>query len=214
MLFQDIEPRMKIIILVTNGSDMQAKFMSKVMKNDGESILVIPFRHKGVRINFSGKNVKVHMEARDNNGLLWTFMNCHISTIRKNGLMFHKITSGFMKGIENRREGRRFYYWEKAIFTIEGFTNQIFTHIKDIGEEGFSFVIEHKKKMDVREGKRVNCTFKNSEGEEISLDGMVVRREEIEKYMVYGCKIDNPPQNHIDFVKWLERKNTVVDVDF
>ena len=47
----------KVIIAVTNGSDMQARFMSKVMRNTGDFLLVIPFRHKGLRVNFDGKDV-------------------------------------------------------------------------------------------------------------------------------------------------------------
>ena len=35
MVFSEITPRTKIVITVTNGSDMQARFMSKVMKNLG-----------------------------------------------------------------------------------------------------------------------------------------------------------------------------------
>ena len=213
MLIEEIKPRTKIIISVTNGTDMQARFASKVMKNGGNYILTIPFKHKGMRINFNGKNVKIHMEVRDENGLLWSFRNCHITTTRKEGLLYHKIICGMNKGIENRRGGRRFYIWEKAVFHVEGIENPLFTNLRDLGTIGFSFVVDSKKPIEIKEGNKVVCMFKNKEGEELSINGMVVRREPLEKYVVYGCKMDAPDDKVLTYIKWLERKNIVVDAE-
>ena len=214
MIFDEIVPRTKIIITVTNGSDMEARFMTKVMRNTGEFLLVIPFRHKGKRINFKGKLIKIHMEVRDDNGVLWSFKNCRISTIKKDGLIYHKILCPMKNGIENRRGGRRFYIWEPAAIDIEGVTNTLFTNVKDVGHQGFSFVIENKKGLEVKEGTKVTASFKNNEGISMDLVGMIVRKERMEKYVIYGCKIDVPTAEFAKYVDLLERKSVVVDVDF
>lgn len=213
MLFSEITMRTKIIIIVTNGSDMQARFVSKVMRNLENNLLAIPFKYKGMRINFQGKDVKIHMEVRDDNGQLWTFRNCKIGTVKKDGLVYHRIVSGMTKGIENRRGGRRFHLWEPATFEVDGVQNTIFTNIRDIGPEGFSFVIDVKKKLGIKEGANVKATIKGREGEELIMQGLIVRTEPMEKYTIYGCKMDNPSEEVTKYVKYLEKKNVVVDAD-
>ena len=213
MQFSEIEVRNKVVITVTNGGDMQARFVSQVMKNGGSYILTIPFKHKGVRINFEGRNVRIHMEVRDGNGMLWTFRNCKIEAIMKNGLIYHKMSCSMMNGIENRRGGRRFYIWESVVVHSPELENSLFTKMKDIGPIGFSFVIDNKKNIELKEGIPVNCTIKNNEGEELELEGMIVRHEVMEKYVVYGCKMENPSDKVLAYVRYLERKNFVVDAE-
>lgn len=213
MQFSEIEPRSKVIIIVTNGSDMQARFMSKIMRNMGNHILAIPFRHKGLRINFNGKDVKIHMEIRDRDGVLWSFRSCHISTIKKDGLIYHKIISGMTKGIENRRGGRRFHLWEPGIFHISSLADPLFTNMKDIGPIGFSFVVDHKKRSGIKEGDSVEASIKNKDGEELKLSGIIVRSESMEKYMIFGCKMDNPSDAVMRYIKYLEKKSIIVDAE-
>ena len=43
MNYNDIPLGVKVQICVSNGSDMQAKFISRVMKTGDKSLLVIPF---------------------------------------------------------------------------------------------------------------------------------------------------------------------------
>lgn len=214
MNFEDITARTKIVISVTNGTDLQAKFMSKVVKNTGKFLMVIPFRYKGQRINFNGKNMRIHLEVRDHEGILWNFKNCHISTVKKDGLVYHKLECSMMNGIENRRGGRRFYIWEQAMFNVEGLENPLFTYLKDIGGDGFAFVLDHKKQLEIREGKKVVCTTKDREGKEMIMRGMIVRKEWLDKYTVFGCRIEEKTDQIDNHIKWLERKNTVIDVDY
>lgn len=213
MDFAEIESKSKIVIIVTNGSDLQARFITKVMKNMGTYLLVIPFRHKGLRINFNGKNVKIHMEVRDPSGLLWSFRSCHIFTTKKDGLIYHKIVSGMTKGIENRRGGRRFHLWEPGVFHISSLVDPVFTNMKDIGPVGFSFVVDPKKKAGIKEGDSVRAIIKNKDGEELTLEGIIVRTEVMEKYTIYGCKMDNPDEDVQRYIKYLEKKSIIVDAE-
>ena len=215
MIFTDITVKTKVIIAVTNGSDMQARFMSKVMRNTGDFLLVIPFRHKGLRVNFDGKDVRVHLEVRDNEGILWSFKNCKIGIVKKDGLVYHRIYCPMKNGIENRRGGRRFYIWEKAVFEVDGMANTLFASLRDVGILGFSFAVDATKPYitDIKEGRRLTCSFKNNEAKEVTISGMIVRKENLDKYVIFGCKIDEPGEKYISFVKYLERKNVVVDAE-
>lgn len=205
MEFQEIPVRSKVVITVTNGSDVQAKFMSKVMKNGETFLLVIPFMHNGARIKFEGKKINIHMEVRGQDGLLWTFRNCRIGIVRKNGLLYHRIESGMKKGIENRRGGRRFYVWEPATFQIEGMDKPTICHLKDIGEEGFSFAMDLRN-QELLDGIKVSCFFKDRSGAEVSMTGKIVRREKVDRYIVYGCHVTEPDENLSRFIKRLERR--------
>lgn len=214
MNFAEISQKTKIVINVSNGTDLQARFISKVMKNTGDHILVIPFRHKGQRINFSGPLIKIHMEVRDSAGVLWSFKNCKINSIKKDGLIFHKIVTTMKNGIENRREGRRFYIWEQALVECDGLNDPFIAHVKDVGISGLSFALDLKKPKEIKVGKEYTLSFKDKDGKDMRLSGMILRKETMDRYMVYGCKVEEPPQEYINYVKRLEKKNTVVDVDY
>jgi hypothetical protein len=211
--FDEIPAKSKIVITVTNGSDLQARFLTKVMRNCQEYLMVIPFRHKGLRINFSGKNVKIHMEYRDNEGRLWTYRNCKIQLMKKDGLIFHKLLSPMTEGIENRRGGRRFFLWDNCTVEIDGMEAPIYTKIRDIGPEGISFVIDAKKPLPLKEGTNLKCIFKTNQGDVVTAEAMIVRKEALEKYTVYGCKVANPSAVFTSYVAYQERKNIVIDAD-
>ena len=75
MNFSSISMGTRVQITVNNGGDMQAKFVSRVMKAGENGVLVIPFMHKGVRVNFEGENIRIHMQVPDAEGNNWTFKN-------------------------------------------------------------------------------------------------------------------------------------------
>ena len=214
MNIDEITPKTKVIISVTNGSDMQARFMSKVMRNNSDSLLVIPFRHKGKRVEFSGKQVSIVMEVRDTEGVLWTFKGCHIIVTKKDGLIFHKIVPSMKNGIENKRGGRRFYVWEPMVADVEGVSKQMNCRLRDIGINGFSFALDAKKSPDIKDGTKVVCFIKDNDGIEIQTEAMTIRHELLDRHMVFGCKVDEPSPGYLRYVKYVEKKNTIVDVDF
>ncbi|MBE5894301.1 MAG: PilZ domain-containing protein [Lachnospiraceae bacterium] len=212
MEFHEISVRSKVVITVTNGSDVQAKFLSKVMKNGETYLLVIPFMYNGMRIRFEGKKMSIHMEVRDAEGVLWTFRNCKIDTIRKNGLKYHKIECAMKKGIENRRGGRRFYIWEPTTFQIEGLEKPAICHLKDIGVEGFSFAMDIRN-PELMDGTKVTCHYKDKSGIEIATTGKIVRKEKLDHYHVYGCHLLEHDLELERFVKKLERRMIVTGVE-
>ncbi len=206
MNYNDIPLGVKVQICVSNGSDMQAKFISRVMRTGEKSLLVIPFMHKGVRVNFNGQNIRINMEVPDGEGNNWTFKNCKIDTVKKNGLIYHRILTPMTEGIENRRGERRTYVWQPAIFTIEGITEQVFTTLKDVSPSGFAFVVDPKKRLPISIGKNVACTINEKDGTTIHIRGKVIRKEKMDQYMLYGCRCGEQNQEVLDYIDRLISK--------
>ena len=206
MNYSDIPMGVKVQISVSNGGDMQAKFISRVMKTGDKALLVIPFMHKGVRVNFAGSGVTIHMEVPDGQGNNWTFKNCKIDTVKKNGLVYHRILCPMSEGIENRRGERRTYVWQPAIFTIEGIADQIFTTLKDVSPSGFAFVLDPKKRLPITNGKTVSCTVNERDGNIVHLRGKVIRREKLDQYVLYGCRSSERNEEVVEYIERLNRK--------
>ena len=203
MNFSEISVGTKIQITVDNGGDMQAKFVSRVMKTGERSLLVIPFMHKGVRVNFESESVRIHLQAPDAQGSSWTFKNCRISTIRKDGLAYHKISTTMVSGIENRRGEKRTYIWQPAVFSVEGVVDQIFTTLKDVSPSGFSFVMDPKKRIPLQIGLEVKCNLNEKNGNVIHLKGKIIRKEKQDQYTLYGCRSSDKNPEILDYLKRL-----------
>ncbi|MBR5420933.1 MAG: PilZ domain-containing protein [Lachnospiraceae bacterium] len=202
----EIPMGVKVQICVTNGGDTQAKFISRVMKTGDKSLLVIPFMHKGVRVNFAGTGVQIHMEVPDGEGNNWTFKNCKIDTVKKNGLLYHRILTPMSEAIENRRGERRTYVWQPAIFTIEGITDQIFTTLKDVSPSGFAFVLDARKRLAITTGKTVSCTINEKDGNAVHMRGKVIRREKMDQYVLYGCRCSEKNEEVIAYIDKINGK--------
>ncbi|MBR3525581.1 MAG: PilZ domain-containing protein [Lachnospiraceae bacterium] len=206
MNYADIPMGVRVQISVTNGGDTQAKFISRVMKTGNKALLVIPFMHKGVRVNFSGTGVQIHMEVPDGEGNNWTFKNCKIDTVKKNGLLYHRIVSPMSEGIENRRGERRTYVWVPAIFTIEGLPDQLFTTLKDVSPSGFAFVLDAKKRLPISTGKNVSCTVNEKDGTTVHMSGKVIRREKMDQYVLYGCRCNDKNPEVIEYIERMKKR--------
>ncbi|MCQ2521193.1 MAG: PilZ domain-containing protein [Lachnospiraceae bacterium] len=214
MNISEILPRTKVIIAVTNGSDMQARFMSQVVRNTGDALLCIPFRHKNKQILFDGDKTRIVLELRNSEGVLHNFKGCRITRVKKDGLVYHKIESSMKNSIENRRGGRRFFIGESCTVSIDGIDNPFFTKLRDLGFDGVAFVLRHDKTKGIREGKKFTLSFRNHEGTEVRVRGVIVRKEWLEQYMIYGCRLEDKDEELDKYVKYLEAKNTLTDVQF
>ena len=209
MEFDEIPAGSKIIMNISNGGEMQARFLSKVIKNTGSGILVIPFVHKGKRVNFIGSNVQIHMDAQLKTGETYTFKSCKIITVRKDGLLFHKITSSMKNGIENRREEHRCYVGEHELFSFETVPDQITTTLRDVSSSGFSFTLSRGRGIDLMPGVVVTCSFKDHKGKVIQIQGKVIRTERMDDYILYGCRCAEPNAEVSEYVKYIEDKTIV-----
>lgn len=211
MDFEEIPVGAKITMNISNDGEMQAKFISRAIKNTGSAILVIPFMHKGKRVNFNGKNIHIHMDVQLKTGETFTFKGCQITSVRKDGLIFHKVISSMTKGIENRRGEHRCYVGETAYFVIEGLADQITAALKDVSNSGFGFTTDRKKNIELMPGVMVTCTFKNHQGKFIQMRGKIIRREKLARHTLYGCRCTEPNAEVEEFVKQLEEKTLIIN---
>lgn len=213
MKFEDIPLGAKIQITVTNGGDMEAKFTSRVMRVGNGGALAIPFMHKGVRVNFAGQNIRIHMEVPDINGSNWTFKGCNVSLVRKDGLIYHKITSKMREGIENRRGERRTFVWVPASFFVEGHPDVINTTLKDISPNGFAFIVEARKRISIQTGRNVSCTITEKDGNQVHMKGKVIRREMVDNNILYGCRCGESNPEVLDYIKRVTAKQELENRD-
>lgn len=211
MDFEEIPAGAKIIMNISNDGEMQAKFISRAIKNTGSGILVLPFVHKGRRVNFNGKNIHIHMDVQLKTGEIFTFKGCQIMTVRKDGLIFHKVVSSMTKGIENRRGEHRCYVGETAYFIMEGLPDQITAVLKDISNSGFGFIIDRKKNIELMPGVMVTCTFKNHLGKYIQMQGKIIRREKMDRHTLYGCRCTEANADVEEFVSQIEEKTLIIN---
>lgn len=211
MDFEEIPVGSKITMNISNDGEMQAKFISRAIKNTGSAILVIPFMHKGRRVNFNGKNIHIHMDVQLKTGETYTFKGCQITSVRKDGLIFHKVISSMTKGIENRRGEHRCYVGETAYFVIEGIADQITAVLKDVSNSGFGFTIDRKKNIELMPGVIVTCSFKNQKGRFIQMQGKIIRREKLARHILYGCRCTDSNAEVEEYVKQLEEKTLIIN---
>lgn len=211
MEFDEIPAGAKIIMNVSNRDKMQAKFITKVIKNLGSGILVFPLMHKGRRVNFNGDNIFLHMDVQLSTGESYTFKSCHIVAVRKDGLIFHKISSKMTKGIENRRGEHRCYIGEDALFHIDGLDGDVAATLKDLSVSGFGFVLERKKGVELMPGVMVTCTFTDAGGNTLQTQGKVVRKEKMNDYVMYGCRCGEQNPEIAEYVKQLEEKTMIIN---
>lgn len=211
MDFEEIPAGAKIIMNISNDGEMQAKFISKAIRNNGSGILVLPFMHKGRRVNFNGRNIHIHMDVQLKTGETFTFKGCQILTVRKDGLIFHKVISSMTKGIENRRGEHRCYVGETAYFTMDALPDQISATLRDISNSGFGFTIDRKKNINLMPGVMVTCTFKNHMGKFIQMQGKIIRKEKMERHILYGCRCMEPNEEVEEYVKQIEEKTLIIN---
>lgn len=211
MDFEQIPAGARITATVTNGGEMQARFISRVIKNLGNGILVIPFMHKGKRVCFKGKSTHIHIDIQLKTGETWTFKSCMIESVRKDGYIFHRVTSKMVKGIENRRGEHRCYIWEPAMFRIEGLAEPINTMMKDISISGFGFLLDEKKNLELMPGVAVNATLRDHKGNLMHIKGKIIRKEKVDHHVLYGCRCGEPNPQVAEYVKYIEEKTLIVE---
>ena len=211
MQFDEIPAGAKIVMNVSNRDKMQAKFISRVIKNLGSGILVFPLMHKGRRVNFKGDNVFLHMDVQLKTGESYTFKSCQVVSVRKDGLIFHKISSSMTKGIENRRGEYRCYIGEPAMFNIEGLPDPVSATLKDISASGFGFMLERKIGVELMPGVMVTCSFTDNKGNPLKSHGKIVRKEKMNDFVMYGCRSSEQDPEIAEYVKQLEEKTMIIN---
>ena len=171
----------------------------------------------GKRVSFEASvtlSVSLVYIREDKNPVLWRGVG--ISTVTENGKPMYKITSS-VEGYEmNRRQAFRLFLGLGAVAQIGINKKAVNVILKDISENGFSFV--GNEDIEVNKSP-VRLVFKDTD-ETISLMGIVVRKVKAgEKKIIYGCALTSCNTDIVHYINAKQRyylstaKNTQINAN-
>jgi len=173
------------LILEININNQHLEFKSAVVAKIGDYILIEPVRIKEKVVNFENGSVLIDLLLiRDNKTpIIWK--RVLLKNTIHNGKTYYKVVPTG-EGFEiNRRNAYRMYIGIKGVVQVGTNSVPMDIIIKDVSENGFSFVTQDNVNKSLKTTVRLvfgdcNKTF--------NLNGLLIRREEINqsKY-VYGC---------------------------
>ncbi|MBD5539878.1 MAG: hypothetical protein HDR00_01550 [Lachnospiraceae bacterium] len=161
----------------------------------------------GKILDLSGEGVAISVVVKPQEGEIpMQFRGCVAKNIRtKEGIWLALNCPNPGKRI-NRRNAFRVFVGEKGNVSLTGKSKSISVTVKDMSILGFSFVTNTSEWDD--ETTRVVLSFTGRYGEEMRMQGIVVRSEQLEREMVVvGCKIGNCANNLADYVSFMQRDN-------
>ena len=176
------------LILEININNQHLEFDSVVFAKIGDYILIEPVRVNGKVVNFEIGKVLIDMLLirKDKKPFIWKRVLLK-NTIYKNKTYYKVIPTG--DGFEiNRRNAFRLYIEVKGVVQIGTNSVPLDVIIKDVSENGFSFVSKDNIEKPLRSTVRLVFADINKS---INLNGILVRKEKIDqsKYF-YGCVLN------------------------
>lgn len=169
--------------------------------------LMEPLLSDGKILNLSGEGVAISVVVKlPDREVPMQFRGCVAKNIKtKDGILLALNCSNPGKRI-NRRNVFRVFVGEKGTVNLIGKAKSLLVTVRDISIMGFSFVT-NVLEWD-NEISRVLLSFQGRYGEEMRMQGTVVRSEELDQGMVVvGCKLANCANNLEDYVSFLQRDN-------
>lgn len=169
--------------------------------------LMEPLFNDGKILNLSGESTAISVVVKLQEGEIpIQFRGCVAKNIRTKGAVWLALTCHNPGKRINRRNVFRVFVGEKGTVDLIGRSKSISVTVRDISIMGFSFVTNTSEWDD--ETSRVLLRFKGRYGEEMQIQGIVVRREELEReMMVVGCRIGNCANDLAEYVSFMQRDN-------
>lgn len=186
MTFTEARAGDNLIIQIVFGKQ-NMDLPSKIVGVRGENLIVDIIHLNKKMLNLSSDNIRINlMLIREGKvPIVWKNVACKV--IKENEQAFYQITS-YSEGYENnRREAFRLFIGNDGVAQVGINKKALEVIVRDVSENGFSFVTSTDVKMAVGEPVRLvfidlDITF--------SLMGIVVRKVNVnEKEVLYGCKL-------------------------
>jgi len=193
-----------LIIQVTLGIQ-NIDLPSKVVDIRGENLIVNIIYYNGKMLNLSAEDVEINiMLIRQNKSpIIWKNVNCKL--LNENGQQFYQLTATSDGYENNRREAFRLFVGNNGIAQMGINENVLNVIVKDVSENGFSFVASVDTEMAV--GKPVRIVFSDLDIM-FSLMGIIVRKENIDKKkVIYGCKLSVKNNELTKYINSKQRQN-------
>jgi len=186
------------LILEININNQHLEFESAVFAKIGDYILIEPVRVNGKVVNFEIGKVLIDMLLirKDRKPFIWKRVLLK-NTIYKNKTYYKVVPTG--DGFEiNRRNSTRLNIEVKGVVQIGTNSVPLDVIIKDISENGFSFVSKDNIDKPLKSTVRLVFTDINKT---INLNGILVRKEKINqtKYF-YGCVLNIKSQLLVQYI--------------
>ena len=186
------------LILEININNQHLEFESAVFAKIGDYILIEPVRVNGKVVNFEIGKVLIDMLLirKDRKPFIWKRVLLK-NTIYKNKTYYKVVPTG--DGFEiNRRNSTRLNIEVKGVVQIGTNSVPLDVIIKDISENGFSFVSKDNIEKPLKSTVRLVFTDINKT---INLNGILVRKEKINqtKYF-YGCVLNIKSQLLVQYI--------------
>lgn len=169
--------------------------------------LMEPLFDDGKMLNFSGESAAINVVVKPWEGENpIQFRGCVAKNIRTKDAVWLALNCNNSGKRINRRNAFRVFVGEQGTVDLIGRAKSLSVTVRDISIMGFSFVTNTSEWDD--ETSRVLLRFKGRYGEEMRMQGIVVRSEELEREMVVvGCRIGNCANNLADYVSFMQRDN-------
>lgn len=169
--------------------------------------LVEPLLNDGKILDLSGEGVAISVVIKPQEGEVpIQFRGCVAKNIRTKDAIWLALNCHNPGKRINRRNAFRVFVGERGTVELIGKSKSLSVTVKDMSIMGFSFVTNTSEWDD--ETSRVLLSFKGRYGEEMRMQGIVVRSEELDREMVVvGCKIGNCANDLADYVSFMQRDN-------
>lgn len=186
MTFTEAQAGDNLIIQIVFGKrtmDLPSKVVG--VKKNNLIVDIIYLNQK--MLNLASNNIRMNlMLIREGKvPIVWKNVTCKI--VKENEQSFYQITS-YSEGYENnRREAFRLFIGNDGVAQVGINKKALEVIVRDVSENGFSFVTSTDVKMAV--GEPVRLVFMDLDIT-FSLMGIVVRKVNVnEKEILYGCKL-------------------------
>lgn len=197
--FPTIEEGSRLILHVTNGAnnlDMDAVLVRHIK----DYIALIKIENiDGHVLKFD--NVVIHMIYANEEGLPYIWLNCNIAYYQGQYLLQVPSDGGRR---HNRRSSFRVGVSKSARMRIASH-GEVDVLVRDISLSGFS-ITDRRKELNLSKGTSALLRFEDM-GQQIEIEGNVVRIEEDEGYVIYGFAITKSCRDLSTYVTIKQRKH-------
>lgn len=174
---------------------------------DYRMVLVEALRHNGQLLVFNSVICLATVTNADD-GKLYKYKLQGVVKREQDGNMYHCLISSDDATEENRRGAKRFGVGDKANIQILGTTNTLKGYVHDISATGISFLLNDANLV---EGDKVAVSFTHEiTGAQVKVIAQVVRLEERDKGVKYGCMVQKHDAKYNMLISYLMRQECKV----
>lgn len=196
MLIKDIAINSRLTIDVRKDDRGAVFFAEPAFVND-EGLFIEPIKHGEAVLNFENQGLKISMVVSRDNEMPAKFRNIRISTVVVDDHTYHRIICASEGTKSNRRNAFRVFIGEPGTVNVDIGAKSVDVLVKDISITGISFLYgKQGDKPAFDKGSRVRVRYVDpSNFNPIEVEAKVVRCEDTEKGILYGCQFTrNYPQ--------------------